>query len=199
MVKKDIYEHLADIYLDASSKKKNKKARKAPDIFQNLFLASSVVIFVLIILLFNAQRNNEALSTYLGKNKTINSQIVFALQPNIVRINFNFDPAKEEAYRINLNELNVARFRALGFLVRKANYEDQIILKVECSNASNEKSETYFYKIPSYKWEEYKVNLSDFKGIKDWSKMTALSFIVEQQNVKQKKGIVYLDNIRFLR
>ncbi|MDD4895138.1 MAG: hypothetical protein PHW54_07515 [Candidatus Omnitrophica bacterium] len=199
MVKKDIYEHLADIYLDASSKKKSKKARKYPDIFQNLFLASSVVIFALIILLFNAHRKNETLSSYLNKNKTINSQIVFAIQPNTVRINFNFDPAKEEAYRINLNELDVARFKALGFLVRKANYEDQIILKVEFSNASNEKSEAYFYKIPSHRWEEYRINLSDFKGIKNWSKMTTLSFVVEQQNVKQKKGIVYLDNIRFLR
>lgn len=198
MNKKDIYEHLANIYLDASTKKKNKKARKYPDIFQNLFFISTLIIFVLIILLFNVSRKSNLLFTNLNKNKLIKSELAFVLQPNIVKINFNFDPVKEEAYYINLNELDLARFKALGFSVRKANYEDNIILKLEFTNASKERSEAYFYNIPSYKWQEYKINLSDFKDISDWSKMSSLAFIIEESNVNKKKGIVYLDNVRFL-
>jgi len=198
MVKKDIYEHLADIYWDASSKKK-KSTRSYPKIFKNLFFISTLIIFVLIILLFNVSHESSLLFTGLNGKKLINSELAFVLQPNIVKINFNFDPAQKEVYYINLNELNLARFRVLKFLVRKANYEDNIILKLEFTNASKEKSEAYFYNIPSYKWQEYKINLSDFKDISDWSKMSSLAFIIEESNVNKKNGIVYLDNIRFSR
>ncbi len=199
MNKKEIYEHLANIYLDASTKRKNKKAREYTDIFQNLFFISTLIIFVLIILLFNVSHKSSLLFTSLNGKKLINSELAFVLQPNIVKINFNFDPAKEEVYYINLNELDLARFRVLRFLVRKANYEDNIILKLEFTNASKEKSEMHFYNIPSYKWQEYKINLSDFKDISDWSKMSSLAFIIEESNVNKKKGIVYLDNVGFLR
>ncbi len=200
MNKKDIYEHLANIYLDASIKKKHKKGHKYPDIFQNLFFISTIIIFVLTVLLFNfSNKNRLLLLTNLNESKPIRSELAFVLQPNIVKINFNFDPAKEEAYRINLNELDIARFKILGFSVRKAKFEDNIILKVEFSNASGEKSDAYFYNIPSYKWQEYKIILSDFKNITDWSKMTNLSFVVEEKNMKEKKGILYLDNIKFVR
>ena len=197
MNKKDIYEHLAKIYLDASTKRKNKKARKYPDILQNtIFISALIIAFV--ILLFNVSRKSGPLSTNLNENKPINSELVFVLQPNIIKINFNFAPAKEETYHINLNELDLTHFKVLGFLVRKANYEDNIILKVEFTSAHNEKSEIQFYNIPSYRWQEYKINFSDFKNISDWSKMSGLSFVIEEKNVKEKKGIIYLDNIRFL-
>lgn len=200
MNKKDIYEHLANIYLDASTnKKKSKKAKKYPDIFQNLFFLSSVIIFILVTLLFNVSRKNELILSGLNNNNRVKSELAFVLQPNIVKINFNFGPAKEEALHINLNELDLARFKILGFSVRKANYEDNIVLKVEFTNAYNEKSETYFYNIPSYKWQEYRINLLDFKDVKNWSKMTSLSFIIEEKYVREKKGVIYLDNIRFLR
>lgn len=200
MVKKDIYEHLANIYLDASAKKKNKKTARRPDIFKNLFFISTAIIFVLITLLLNNFSYQDApFFADLNAKKRINSEIALLVQPTIVKINFNFDPAKEEAYNINLNGLDLVRFKALGFLVRKANYEDNIILKVQFANDYKQKSDAYFYYIPSYKWQEYKINFSDFKDIKDWSKMSSLSFIIEEGNVKEKRGVVYIDNVRFLR
>ncbi len=188
MDKKDIYEHLAKIYLDASSKKV-KKRRAYPKIFKNLLLVSILLIIASSAILFIA----------FPKNKPFNSEIALVLLSDAAKMNFNFDPAKEEVYYINLNELDLVRFRVLKFLVRKANYEDNIILKLEFTNASKEKSEAYFYNIPSYKWQQYKINLSDFKDISDWSKMSSLAFIIEESNVNKKKGIVYLDNVRFLR
>lgn len=198
MHKKDIYEHLANIYLDASTKRKNKKSKKYTDIFQTLFFGSAVLIFILVTMIINISRKNSLLLTSLNENNTITSELAFVLQPNIIKINFNFDPAKEETYRINLNDLDLDRFKALSFLARKANYDDDITLKVEFTDAAREKSEIQLYSLPSFKWQEYKINLSEFKNISNWSKMATLSFIIEEKNVKQKKGIVYLDNVRFL-
>jgi len=199
MNKKDIYEHLANIYLDASTKRKNKKAQKYPDIFQNLFFISTLIIFVLIILLFNVFHKSSLLFTSLNGKKLINSELALVLQPDIVKINFNFNPAKEEIYSLNLNGLGLVKFKALGFSVRKANYQDKIILKVEFTNSFKKRSEIYLNDIPAYKWRDYKIGFDEFKDINDWSCMLNLAFIVEEGNTKDKRGVVYIDNIRFLR
>lgn len=199
MGKKDIYEHLANIYWNASSKKKNKSIRPHPKIFKNLFFISTLIIFVLIILLFNVSHKSSLLFTSLNGKKLINSELALVLQPDIVKINFNFDPAKEEIYSLNLNGLDLVKFKALGFSVRKANYQDKIILKVEFTNTFNKKSEIYLNEIPAYKWRDYKISFGEFKDINDWSSMLNLAFIVQEGNTKDKRGVVYIDNIRFLR
>ncbi|MEI6632140.1 MAG: hypothetical protein WCL25_05970 [bacterium] len=51
----------------------------------------------------------------------------------------------------------------------------------------------------SEKWRDYRLNLSDFKGINSWTKVSELAFIVEEWNASSKKGIVYVDNIRLLK
>lgn len=182
MDKKDIYEHLAKIYLDASLKRK--KIGKEHPIFKNLFFISITVIVGLTVLL---------LATRI-RNKLLNSELALALQPDVVKINFSFDHAKKEMYTINLNGLNLSKYKVLGFAVKKADYKDSISLRVEFNSLFKEKSEMYFVDIP-HKWREYRVKLSEFKNIKDWSEMAGLSFIIEAWNVREKKGVVYLDNI----
>jgi len=202
MNKKDIYEHLADIYLDASSKKKkNKSAKLYPKIFKNLFFISIAIIFFLTTLLIfmSSGNKNKYVFSNLQGDKPISSELTLVIQPDIVKINFHFDPVKEEIYSVNLNGLDLVKFKALGFSVRKANYQDKIILKVEFTNTFNEKSEIYLNDIPAYKWRDYKIGFGEFKDINDWSSILSLAFIVEEGNTKQKRGMVYLDNIRFLR
>jgi hypothetical protein len=197
MDKKDIYEHLAKIYLDASSKKKN-KSKANSRFFSNPFFLGAAVFLAAIILVFIITNRNEPVFSSLSKNG-VSHELALILQPDIVRINFNFDPAKEEIYSINLNKLNLSRFKALGFSVRKANYEDNIILKLEFTNAVNENSEIYLNEMPSYKWLHCRINMGAFKGISDWSRMLNLAFIIEKRNTNNKQGIVYIDNIRFLK
>jgi hypothetical protein len=182
MDKKDIYEHLAKIYLDASLKRK--KIGKEHPIFKNLFFISITVIVGLTVLL---------LATRI-RNKLLNSELALALQPDVVKINFSFDHAKKELYTINLNGLNLSKYKVLGFAVKRADYKDSISLRVEFNSLFKEKSEMYFVDIP-HKWREYRVKLSEFKNIKDWSEMAGLSFIIEAWNVREKKGVVYLDNV----
>ncbi len=187
MDKKDIYEHLAKIYLDASSSKK-KKIRAYPKVFKKFFFISIVFIFASGLFLFNNSR----------KKKALNCELALVLLADAAKINFHFDPARKELYTINLNKLNLTRFRALAFSVRKANYENIISLRVEFTTPFREKSEIYFKDVP-YKWHDCKINLSGFKGISDWSEMSNLTFAIEEWNTKEKRGVVYIDNVRLLR
>jgi len=195
MDKKDIYEHLAKIYLDASSKKKKKSESHSP-LFKKPFFIIIVFIFVFGVSLFIALQKDKNLASQ--KNRKFTSEIALVLLSDVKRINFNFDPAKKEIYSINLNNLDLTHFKAIGFSVRKANYEDNIILKIEF-DTGREKSEIYLRDIPSFKWRDNKIPLSDFKNISNWSGALNLAFIIEELNVREKKGIVYIDNVRLLR
>ena len=186
MEKKDIYEHLAKIYLDASTKKKNKSPKSKRN--RHLVFASLGLIIILTV----------SLSGFLLKHRPLNSQIALVLQADVAKINFNFDPAKKEIYSLGLNKLNLARFKTIGLALKKANYFDRISLKLEFSNVFKEQAAVYLKDVP-HKWQDYQISLSDFKGISDWSEMTTLALIVEEWNTTEKQGIIYLDNIRLLR
>ncbi|MDI6759075.1 MAG: hypothetical protein QMD94_05340 [Candidatus Omnitrophota bacterium] len=188
MDKKEIYEHLANIYLDASSKKK-KKNRHKPRFLKPLFLVSVFLIFSLC----------SALYLSFNKNKRLfASQIALVLLQDAAKINFNFDPAKKEIFSLNLSQLNLSHYKEIGFSLKKARFTDKIALKVEFTNAYKEISEIYITDIPD-RWKDYKMKLSDFKKIGDWSKISNLSFVVEEWNAKEKHGVVYIDNIRLLK
>jgi hypothetical protein len=187
MDKKDIYEHLAKIYLDASSRKK-KKTRGYPKVFKNPFFISLVFVSAFAFILFSN----------FQKKKALNCELALVLLADTAKINFHFDPARKETYTIHLNKLNLMRFRALAFSVKKANYENIISLRVEFTTPFRERSEIYFKDVP-HKWQDYKINLYEFKGISDWSEMSNLTFAIEEWNVKEKRGVVYIDNVRLLR
>lgn len=193
MDKKDIYEHLAKIYLDASSKrkKKTKEYHKSKKLF---FIGFTVIFLSIFSLATYFYSNNHFASKF-----EIISEIALVIQPNIVKINFNFNPAKKEIYNINLNGLDLNKFKALRFQSRKADFNDNITLKIEFTNIFNHTSDIYINTLPTYKWHDYQIPFSDFKEIRNWSEISSISFIVEDWNTKGKQGIVYIDNVRFLR
>lgn len=197
MNKKDIYEHLAKIYLDASSKKTKKRNLTA--FFKKPVFVSALIIFVVGISALIYFARNYFAASGPGHLKPPKFEVALVLNPEIVKINFDFEPAKEEIYSITLNNLNMARFDTLGFSIRKADYENQVTVRLELANVFNERSEISFSDVPSYKWKDCRISLSDFKNITDWSEMSRISFIVERRNSDKKKGIVYIDNVRLLR
>ncbi len=189
MDRKDVYDHLAKIYLDASSKTKRKKRHKDnPKITQGLFVAGALALLSLMLVFLLSAR----------KNKDLTSEVALVFTPDAVKINFNFDPAKKEIYSLNLNNVNFKHYKVLAFLVRKADSTGNVSLRVELTNSFKEKSEVYLNNI-SQRWGDYRINLSDFKGISSWSRISELAFIVEEWNASSKKGIVYVDNIRLLK
>ncbi|MFA5176860.1 MAG: hypothetical protein WC440_01765 [Candidatus Omnitrophota bacterium] len=184
MDKKDIYEHLAKIYLDASSKKK-KRNKSHLKLFKNLFILSIFILMALSTALFSSSAKRHSLS----------AETALFLQNGPSKINFNFDPANRETFTINLNRLNVGRFKQLAFAVRNMNPKDTIALRVEFTNSFKERSEVYIKDIPG-KWQDVTIDLAQFKNMNDWSEMANLTFAVESWNAARKKGVVYIDNIR---
>ncbi|MFA5156321.1 MAG: hypothetical protein WC532_02870 [Candidatus Omnitrophota bacterium] len=187
MDKRDIYEHLANIYLDASSskKKKNKKKHK----FNRYIFTGSAVVILLGFFSFAALN---------GRNSVGAPEVALILYPDTAKINFNFNPARKEIFSLDLNRLNLSHYNTLAFALKKSNYADKISLKVEFTNSFNERSSLYLKDIP-HRWNNYAVKFSEFHGISYWNEITKVSFIVEEWNAKDKKDVVYIDNIRVLR
>lgn len=187
MDKKDIYEHLADIYLDASAKRK-KSTKQYPKNARNIIFAG--IIAFAAGLLFLARFHNP--------KARLNSEVALIIASDAIKINFNFNPAKKETYSVDLNRLDMAKFKTLAFSAKNTNYRNHLSLRVEFTSIFNERSQVYVRNIP-YHWQDYKLNLSDFKNISDWSEMKTLAIGIEEWNAKEKNGVLYIDNIRFLR
>jgi len=190
MNKKEIYEHLANIYLDASSKSSKKKPRfnSFPKPVQGIFFAGLVMAL--------------GLGSFVGYTHFSNSapvgQIALFLYQDTAKINFNFDPAKRETFSLNLKQLNLSKYKTLVFAVRKTHPKDIISLRIEFTNRFNERSEIYIKDI-STKWADQRLDFSRFAKMKDWTQMKELAFSVEEWNAREKSGIVYLDNIRVIK
>jgi hypothetical protein len=189
MNKKEIYEHLASIYLDASSKSSKKKRylKSYPKPVQNLIIVAALLVLGL----------GSTLAYSRLSNHNPQGQIALFLYQDAAKINFNFDPAKKESFSLNLKQLNLSKYKSLAFSIRKTNAKDTISLRVEFTNRFNEKSEIYVKDIFS-KWGEQRINFSRFTKMHDWSQMKTLAFSVEEWNAREKSGIIYLDNIRVL-
>lgn len=187
MDKKEIYEHLANIYLDASSKssKKKHKLKSYPKPVKNLLIA--------IVVLFSCL--GSGIVYYNIHSRSPDAQIALFLYQDTAKINFNFDPAKKESFSLNLKQLNLAKYKNLAFASRKTNPKDTISMRIEFINRFNERSEVYIKDISS-KWSNHNIDFSRFAKIGDWRQMKTLSFSIEEWNAREKSGIVYLDNIR---
>ncbi len=188
MEKQDIYEHLAKIYLDASSSKK-KKQTAPPHLVRNLFVMSVVMIAGL----------SGALALNLGKPRATphGSEMALVLAPDVIKINFNFDPAKKETYTLDLKNLDMSDFRTILFSANKRT-NDHLALRLEFVNAYKEKAEVYFKDITA-QWKEYRADLSEFKSISDWSSMKQVVFSIEEWNTREKSGVVYIEDMRLLK
>jgi len=188
MDKKDIYEHLANIYLDSSRKRKKKIKSKASRGFKILLVAITVVILVSLAAFF----------IHNPKKSSLNSEIAYIIQPDVVKINYNFNSMKKEVYSMDLNGLELSPFKTLAFSIRKTNPEDTVFVRVELTSAFKEVSEVYIKDV-KYRWKSFRIALSDFKHISEWSDMSKLSFTVEEWNTKNKHGVVYIDDIKFIK
>jgi hypothetical protein len=192
MEKKDIYEHLAKIYLDAPLRRPQvTRPPSSPRTSKKVvvFIASLSVIACIAILIAALALHNR----YRGFAR--NPQLANLLLTEAVKVNFQFDPAKKALYSFILNNMDLAPYKILEFSVRKSNPHDTLSLRVEFTNSFNEKSEIYLKDIGP-RWYHYKINLDEFKTITDWSCMQSLSFVAEEWNATSKEGSFFVDNVR---
>ncbi|HOW42753.1 MAG TPA: hypothetical protein P5110_09060 [Candidatus Omnitrophota bacterium] len=188
MDKKDIYEHLAKIYLDNSSTSTAKKKQETLEDYR-LFIFIGIAILVVLGLLFLIP---------FSRHKPVRTENLIVLAPDAIRLSYNLHPAKKEIYSFDLQKANLSKFNVLGFALKKDHYADTISLRVELVNAFNEKSEIYIRDIPTT-WKEYKILFTEFKSISNWSEMSSLSFVIEEWNTKENSGEILVDNVRFFK
>ncbi len=190
MEKKDIYEHLAKIYLDTPLRREQNIKEKPRESKHIVFIGIAVVLVIFLFLI--------SFAITKGKNIPITSQVTHVLHPEVIKIGFNFNPSQKQLFTINLNKQNLVFYKVLEFSGKKSNYMDSLALRVEFTNTFNERSEVYIKDLTN-KWQAFKINLDDFKKITDWTEMSSVSFIIEEWNAFNKDGAVYLDNVRLLR
>jgi hypothetical protein len=189
MEKKDIYEHLAEIYLDASLTKKKPRARAFKNaagwILAGAFLLGGVIVAVF-------------LPPHLKPPVSENALLISSNNP--VRIAYNLSAGSKESSTLYLNGVNLRSYKSLVLNARSdAPAASMPAIAVEILNKTGEKGLVYI-RDAGRKWREYEIPFSDFKpGLSDWSRVESLTFIVEEWNAPIKKGVVYIDNIRFLR
>lgn len=70
------------------------------------------------------------------------------------------------------------------------------VFKVELKNASKQVGRYYVTNITDG-WQDIVVPLKDFKGITDFSNLSELVIVFEDRIASNKKGVIYLDDIRF--
>ena len=188
MDKKDIYEHLAKIYLDNSSVATTKKKQETFEDYR-LFIFIGIAVVVVLGLIFIVP---------FSRNRAVHTENLIVLAPDPVRLTYNLSPAKKEIYSFDLQKANLSKFSILGFALKKNHYADTISLRVEVTNGFKEKSEIYIREIPT-SWKEYRISFSEFKSITDWSEMSSLSFVIEEWNTKESSGEILVDNVRFFK
>lgn len=71
-------------------------------------------------------------------------------------------------------------------------------MRVEIQSIFKERSEVYVKDIPG-KWKEYSIDLTQFKNITEWAAMSGLIFTIEEWNSSNDKGVVFIDNVRFVK
>lgn len=191
MEKKDIYEHLAEIYLDASLTKKKKPRVKAFKGITGWALAGIAVLGCLLTAVF-----------FLAPRKKppVSENALLLSSNNPVKISYNLSTGSKELSSLSLDNLNLRPYKALAFTARSdAPAASMPAVAVEIQNKTGEKGLVYI-RDTGRKWHYYVIPFSDFKpALSDWSRVKSLSFIVEEWNSPRKKGVVYIDNIKFLR
>jgi hypothetical protein len=191
MDKKDIYEHLAKIYLDTTPAAPAKKSKHAvlPRSRFYIFAALPFVAGVFIFLLLVSFRGHPVMPI---------SSTSLIVSSDTMRMSFDLENARKQVCELNLKNINLNDYKTLAFSLRDSNYNDQVAFRVEFSNSFKERSEVYVSGITN-KWKEFCINLADFKAISDWSDMNRLAFVIEEWNTRDNKGILFIDDVRLLK
>jgi hypothetical protein len=110
--------------------------------------------------------------------------------------------SKNPAYNgfwMYLQNLDASKYDSLAFRVKgdsKVGYTT--VFKVELKNASKQVGRYYVTNVTD-QWQEIVIPLKDFKGLSDLSNLTEFVIVFEDRIASNKKGVVYVDDLKFVR
>lgn len=100
---------------------------------------------------------------------------------------------------MTLPNFDAAKYDALSLWVKgdpKVGYTT--VFKIELKSA-NKQVGRYYVSNVSDQWKEISIPLSEFKGLIDRSTLTEFVIVFEDRMASNKKGVLYVDDIRFVR
>ncbi|MBP9854127.1 MAG: hypothetical protein KBD53_04585 [Candidatus Omnitrophica bacterium] len=189
MTKDDIYDHLAQVYL-GKRKKDDAKTKKQ---FNAWLLINGLVTAVIFASAF------YGLTAFLTQQKTsLKNNVIYSLHQGPLRFGYDFKASASpvETFVLTIPSMDISRYGSLEFTMRGKEEGVPGTVKVVINNRYNESSYFYIQGV-DLNWRQYRIPLSEFKQITDWTSITNISFVLESWNVDNKKGVVLIDSLNF--
>ena len=70
------------------------------------------------------------------------------------------------------------------------------VFKIELKNAAKQVGRYYVTNVTD-QWQDIVIPLKDFKGLTDYSNLTEFVVVFEDRIASNKKGVIYIDDVRF--
>ena len=118
-----------------------------------------------------------------------------------MKLDYSVD-SKNPAYNgfwMSLNGVDASKYDSLAFRVKgDAKIGYTTVFKVELKNAAKQVGRYYVTNITD-QWQEVVIPLAEFKGLTDLSNMSEFVIVFEDRIASNKKGVVYVDDIKFVK
>jgi len=185
-MKQDDYDYLASTFFD---NKKQKEKKYSTTIIVAVVL--SVVFFsCLLIFLTKKSTTTQALSLYIGADKT----------PLTIAFDFSAPgSSKLRSVSFDLGDMDAVNYKALKFSVKsekKATLPSSMRVVIE--NEQREKDAQFITDI-TMNWKEFTLPLEKFSRINSWSRLASIQFVIDEWNVAEKKNTFFIDEVHFSR
>ena len=162
-------------------------------------------VVILVVVLMGSMAILRSGSNLAGREVfyPLGSSLGIAENKQPLKITYNFtDDTTANSVSLDLTGMNLEGYYFLSLSsklnekeTKKARYAT---FKVVIENARKETA-SYYIQGVNNKWQEFRIPLSYFDAISDWSSLKSISLILQPWNIDSKQGILYVDNIHFFR
>jgi Carbohydrate binding domain (family 11) len=125
----------------------------------------------------------------------------FGSKGHALRIIYSVDSTKPAfgGLWMRLQNIDVTKFDRLSFRVKgDAGMGYTSVFKVELKDAMDVSSHTYVRGVTD-QWRDVTVALKDFDGMANPKKLKEFVIVIEDTTATAKQGVLYLDDVRFMR
>ncbi|MDD5423219.1 MAG: hypothetical protein WC592_05285 [Candidatus Omnitrophota bacterium] len=133
-----------------------------------------------------------------GCTESFDSVNRYGVKGFCMKLDYSVD-SKNPAYNgfwMNLQNLDATKYDNIAMKVKgdaKVGYTT--VFKVELKNAAKQIGRYYVTNITD-QWQDIVIPLKAFKGITDYSNLTEIVVVFEDRVASNKKGVIYIDDIR---
>lgn len=117
-----------------------------------------------------------------------------------MKLDYDVSSAKGtyNGFWMQLNNLDASKYTTLSFVVKGDKSGYTTAAKIEIKNSKGQVGKTYITDIKE-EWQQVDIPLKDMKGLTDTTSLTEFVVVFESNIASNKKGIIYIDNIKFVK